>query len=489
MININELDSKRVFFYFEEISKIPRGSYNEKEISEYLCEFAKENALEYTSDDLYNVVIKKQGTKGYEDAPVVALQGHTDMVCEKNKGVEHDFTKDPIKLIYDGDFLTADKTTLGADNGVAVAMALAVLESKDINHPPIEAIFTSCEEVGMDGAMALDTKNLKSEMFINIDSEDEGIFTVGCAGGSKADIEIPITYENTLNPIDIDTTENYTLGICGLMGGHSGIDIIKGRANSNILLARLLDKLLDYVKVCSICGGSKDNAIPREAEATILVKKDEINEVMNIIRNMEIIYIDEYSNTDPNLKITFEKTSENTETFSIKSIESVITAILTLPNGIRSMSSDVDGLVESSMNVGVVNTVDDIVEITASVRSAVSSKKIFIMQQAELVIKMIGGKVEFRGDYPAWEYNKNSKLRDKCLSVYKELSGEDAKIEIIHAGLECGLFYEKMPKLDIISFGPNLYDIHTPDEKASISSIDRSWKFLLSLLESIKKEK
>lgn len=485
---INELESNRVFFYFEEISKIPRGSYNEKAICEYLCEFARNTNLEYISDDLYNVIIKKEGTKGYEDAPVVALQGHTDMVCEKNKDVSHDFLKDPIKLIYDGDFLKADRTTLGADNGVAVAMSLAVLEASNISHPPIEAIFTSCEEVGMDGAMGLDTKNLKCDMFINIDSEDEGIFTVGCAGGTKADIEIPISYEEVEN---LEDFEIYNLGITGLMGGHSGIDIIKWRANSNILLARLLDKILKNIRVCEIFGGSKDNAIPREAEAVILVKKEKLGEISEFIIEFEKMCKDEYHNTDPNLKISFEKCErENISVFSGESIENVISVIITLPNGIRSMSTDVDGLVESSMNVGVVVTsIDDSkVEITASIRSAVSSRKYFIMQQVEAIIKMSGGIVEFRGDYPAWEYSKNSKLRDKCLEVYKELSGKEAKVEIIHAGLECGLFYEKMPNLDIISFGPDLYDIHTPDERASIYSIDRSWKFLQKLLESIKKE-
>nr|WP_317356571.1 aminoacyl-histidine dipeptidase [uncultured Tyzzerella sp.] len=480
-MEISNLKSFRVFHFFEEISKIPRPSFHEKAISEYLVKFAKERNLEVRVDDTFNVVIKKSATSGYENSKVVAIQGHTDMVCEKNKDVEHDFLKDPIKLIYDGDILKADKTTLGSDNGIAVAMALAILDSNDIPHPPIEAIFTACEESGMEGVNALDVSDLKANIFLNIDSDEEGIFTVGCAGGVKCDIEIPVNFES-------NDKSSYCFGVYGLMGGHSGIDVNKGRANSNKLLARALNILSKDIDLSlnKIEGGAKDNAIPREAEAIISINDKDLDLLQEKIKDLEKIYKIEYKNTDPNLHLKLEKVENQQKALCKDDFNKILTSLMILPNGVQTMSTEIENLVESSINLGVIKTNEDKIEIVASIRSALSSKKEFIMEQVELYLKSIGGSIIFRGSYPAWEYNANSVIRDKCIKVYKEMYNKEPKLQIIHAGLECGLFSQKMPHLDLVSFGPNLYDIHTPDERASISSIDRTWQFLLNLLKDLK---
>lgn len=480
-MEISNLKSFRVFHFFEEISKIPRPSFHEKAISEYLVKFAKERNLEVRVDDTFNVVIKKSATSGYENSKVVAIQGHTDMVCEKNKDVEHDFLKDPIKLIYDGDILKADKTTLGSDNGIAVAMALAILDSNDIPHPPIEAIFTACEESGMEGVNTLDVSDLKANIFLNIDSDEEGIFTVGCAGGVKCDIEIPVNFES-------NDKSSYCFGVYGLMGGHSGIDVNKGRANSNKLLARALNILSKDIDLSlnKIEGGAKDNAIPREAEAIISINDKDLDLLQEKIKDLEKIYKIEYKNTDPNLHLKLEKVENQQKALCKDDFNKILTSLMILPNGVQTMSTEIENLVESSINLGVIKTNEDKIEIVASIRSALSSKKEFIMEQVELYLKSIGGSIIFRGSYPAWEYNANSVIRDKCIKVYKEMYNKEPKLQIIHAGLECGLFSQKMPHLDLVSFGPNLCDIHTPDERASISSIDRTWQFLLNLLKDLK---
>ena len=480
MTQISNLESAKVFHFFGEISKIPRASFQEKAISEYLVNFAKERNLEVRSDETYNVIIKKPATKGYEKSPIVAIQGHTDMICEKNKDVDHDFSKDPIKIIYDGDIIKADRTTLGADNGIAVAMALTLLDSDNIPHPSIEAIFTSCEESGMIGVDGLDTSDLKSTIFLNVDSEEEGIFTVGCAGGIKCDIEIPINFEPNNN-------NSYCLGVYGLMGGHSGIDVNKGRANSNKLLSRLLNTLSKTVNFSlnKIDGGAKDNAIPREAEAIISLDDKNLQILEEKLKEIEKIYKSEYQNTDPNLNLKIAEVEKQEKSLTKEDFNKIITGIMLFPNGPKTMSTDIEGLTESSINLGVIKTTDKNVEMVCSIRSATPSKKEFIMDQIELLVKNMCGIIEFRGDYPAWEYKKDSVIRDKCIEVYKEMYNKEPKLEIIHAGLECGFFAQKMPQLDLISFGPNLYDIHTPDERGSISSIDRTWKFLLKLLKQI----
>lgn len=482
MKKVSEMKSERVFHFFEEISKIPRASYNEKEISEYLVDFAKSRGLEYYTDEVFNVIIKKAGVLGFEDAPTIAIQGHTDMVCEKNKDVEHNFSKDPIKLIYDGDILKADKTTLGADNGIAVAMALALLDSDDIAHPPIEAIFTASEESGMEGVSFIDVTKINSKILLNIDSEDEGIFTVGCAGGVKVHMNLPIEKISTNSKFT-----SYLLNVTGLFGGHSGVDVTKGRANSNKLLIRTIKGLNDKfeIELNKISGGSKDNAIPREAEAIISFDSSKFNEVQELIKNFENTFIDEHMETDANIKLNIVEIEKQEKAFSKNTLNKIILAIYLLPNGIQTMSTSLEGLPESSMNVGVIKCFEDEISIIASIRSAVASRKTEIMERVLLLIEQLEGKVEFKGDYPAWEYNPNSKLKEKCIEVYKKLTGEEPKIDIIHAGLECGILSKKIPDMDLISFGPNIYHPHSPNETVSISSVDRVWEFLLCLIKEL----
>lgn len=483
MAKIAELASAKVFFYFEEISKIPRSSFNEKGISDYLVEFAKERNFEYYQDEVFNVIIKKSGTLGYENAPIIAIQGHTDMVCEKNKSVEHDFLKDPIKIIYDGDFIKADGTTLGADNGIAVAMALALLDSKDIEHPPLEAIFTSSEESGMEGVSLIDYNKINAKILLNIDSDEEGVFTVGCAGGIKFEIELPICFIKTENNLS-----SYVLSVTGLKGGHSGVDINKGRGNSNEILTRILYNLSKDFKVQlnSICGGSKDNAIPREAEAMISFDEKDAFKIKDKIENIKKYLINEYKNTESNIIINFKEIGKKDVCLSKECFNKVIGLLSLLPNGIQTMSNDLEGLPESSMNTGVIEQGEKHIKIIGSIRSAVLTKKEHIMNKISILCELVGASVNFRGDYPAWEYNSSSLVKDKCIEVFKNLTGCQPEINIIHAGLECGIISKKLPDIDLISFGPNLYDIHSPDERASIPSINRTWIFLLQLIKNLR---
>lgn len=483
MSDIYNLECSNVLHFFEEISKIPRSSGNEKQISDYLVDFAKKRKLWVYQDDSFNVVIKKKGTEGYENSQPIILQGHIDMVCEKNKDIIHDFEKDPIKIIYDGDFIKADGTTLGGDNGIAVAMMLALLDSENIVHPNLEAVFTSDEEVGMHGAQALDGNVLDGKILLNIDSEEEGIFTVGCAGGMRASVMIPIIYEN--QPENLNT---YSLFINGLRGGHSGIDIAKQRANSNILIARVLNSILNEceIKLNSISGGAKDNAIPREAEAIISFKESDFNKVNEVIEKLEETIKGEYRNTDGNIKIKIKKCENIEKCFSKDSMIKVISVMMLIPNGVLTMSTDIEGLPESSNNLGIVRTNENNVELTCAVRSAVVSRKYLIFEQIKLISELAGGSASYKGDYPAWEYKPDSFIRNLLVDTYKEKFNTEPVLETIHAGLECGLFAKKKIDIDMISFGPNLYDIHTPDERASISSIDRTWSFLLDCLKKLK---
>lgn len=480
---IENLDSERVFYFFEEISKIPRGSGNEKQISDYIVEFAEKRNLEVIQDSVLNVIIKKPGSKGYENSETIIIQGHLDMVCEKNISTVHDFEKDPIKVIYEEDFMRADGTTLGADNGIAVAMGLALLDSENIEHPPLEIVFTTDEEVGMGGAEKLDGNNLTGKVLINVDSEDEGVFTAGCAGGMKTLSEIPVELESQK-----DNFDSYLLILNGLKGGHSGVDITKQRANSNILLARTLNKLLQSfeIKVSEIKGGAKDNAIPREAEAVISFDKKDFSDISDLILEIQENFKSEYRNTDKNIKISIIDSKKADKNFTDESIKRVVSTMILIPNGVQTMSTDIEGLPESSNNLGVVNTIDNNVIISCAVRSSVISKKYYIYEQIKSLTELANGKASYKGDYPAWEFNPESNIRKIFLETYKKMYNEDAVINTIHAGLECGLFGKKIKNADIISFGPNLYDVHTPDEKASISSIERTWKFFKEILKNLK---
>ena len=480
---LQNLEPKAVFQYFEEISNIPRGSGNEKGISDYLLNFGKELGLESIQDEALNVIIKKPGTPGYENAPTVIIQGHMDMVCEKNNGVEHDFEKDPLKLRIVDDYIYATDTTLGADNGIAVAYAMAILASNDIPHPPIEVLLTTDEETGMSGAMAIKKENLQGKILINIDNEEEGYLLVSCAGGVRSTATLKVDEQ------EIGSKKLIKINISGLKGGHSGMDIIKERGNSNKILGRVLKGLLREVKfnLVSLNGGSKNNAIPREAEAIIAVNPNDENTAIEVINNWNNIIENELRAQDPGLKIEASITDIKTcKEFTDESTKKVVDLLYIYPNGINSKSTEIEGLVESSTNLGVLTTKDGVVEFDSAIRSSIPSLKEEIVLRSKTIVELLGGKFETTSDYPGWEYDPNSKVRDICQKVHKDMYGKEAKIVAIHAGVECGLFNEKLGNLDMISFGPNLYDVHTPDEHMSISSVKNCYEYLLGILKEIR---
>lgn len=480
---LQNLEPKAVFQYFEEISNIPRGSGNEKEISDYLLNFGKELGLESIQDEALNVIIKKPGTPGYENAPTVIIQGHMDMVCEKNNGVEHDFEKDPLKLRIVDDYIYATDTTLGADNGIAVAYAMAILASNDIPHPPIEVLLTTDEETGMSGAMAIKKENLQGKILINLDNEEEGYLLVSCAGGVRSTATLKVDEQ------EIGSKKLIKINISGLKGGHSGMDIIKERGNSNKILGRVLKGLLREVKfnLVSLNGGSKNNAIPREAEAIIAVNPNDENTAIEVINNWNNIIENELRAQDPGLKIEASITDIKTcKEFTDESTKKVVDLLYIYPNGINTKSTEIEGLVESSTNLGVLTTKDGVVEFDSAIRSSIPSLKEEIVLRSKTIVELLGGKFETTSDYPGWEYDPNSKVRDICQKVHKDMYGKEAKIVAIHAGVECGLFNEKLGNLDMISFGPNLYDVHTPDEHMSISSVKNCYEYLLGILKEIR---
>ncbi|MCM2284411.1 MAG: aminoacyl-histidine dipeptidase [Desulfobacula sp.] len=478
---VQKLNPEPVFHYFEELTKIPRCSGNEKQVSDYLVHFAKEKKLDVFQDKALNIIIKKPGTAGYETSPPVIIQGHMDMVCEKSEKSGHDFFKDPISLKIDGDFLRATGTTLGADNGIGVAYGMAILDSEDIPHPPVELLVTTEEETGMYGAAALKAEHLTGKTLLNIDAEEEGFFFVSCAGG------LILTSE-----FDTDWEESSGKGLCikisGLKGGHSGLEIIRQRANAIALLGRILDaarKAGDF-QIVAVSGGSKHNAIAGKAQVTVaadvLTLKKIKAAVMDLFREMK----KEFAAVDPDLKLSVASVDSVATQLDRVSTERLIDFLLIVPDGVQSMSKDLEDLVESSLNLGVLEQSEKSIKIIISVRSSVDSILEEITRGLESLAKRVNAKSSRSGEYPAWQYEADSRIRDLCLSVYKETFGRDAQIRAIHAGLECGLLKEKLPDTGMISFGPNLYNVHTPDEYLSISSTANMWVFLKAVLAKLK---
>lgn len=480
---LQNLEPKNVFKYFEEISQIPRGSGNEKAISDYLVSVAKKLNLEVIQDNALNVIIKKPGTKGYESSDTVILQGHMDMVCEKNKGTNHDFEKDPLKLRVIDDMVYATDTTLGSDNGIAVAYALAILESTDISHPPIEVLITTDEETGMSGAMAIAKEHVTGNILLNLDNEEEGHLLVSCAGGIRS--------KHVLN-VNLEEAGDYNnflhIAVRGLKGGHSGMEINKERGNSNKIMGRILKSLLTLdFKLVSINGGSKNNAIPREADAIIALKSDDLENAKGLINEWNPILINELKTQDPGINVSILENTEKIEkVFSKECTEKAVNLLYLIPNGINTNSVEIKDLVESSTNLGVVTTNGTKVEFDSAIRSSVASLKDEIVLRSKTIAELIGAEFETTAGYPEWQYDSESKVRGICQDVYKRMYGKDAKIVAIHAGVECGLFNEKLGKLDMISFGPNLYDVHTPQEHMSITSVKNVWDYLLEVLKELK---
>ena len=480
------LEPKKAFGFFEEISRIPRGSDNEKGISDYFIAFAKERGLWAHQDEALNAIIKKPGTKGYEGAAPVILQAHMDMVCEKNAGTAHDFEKDPIKLIVEGDIIRADGTTLGADNGASVAMALALLDSDDIPHPPLEVLFTACEEAGMTGARAVDGSMFESKMLLNMDSGNEGSFCVSCAGGGR----VFMTYAAERREIPAGHVVK-TVKVRGLKGGHSGNDILKERGNSIRILARVLWILRSKfdMQIADINGGMKENAIPREAQAVIAFDGAMVGEVADEVKRIAGVFKSEYARSDEGLEFYLDDyASDFKKAFAQSLASDIVMALLAIPNGVQAMSLIFDGLPETSLNIGVVTTTEDSVVIASSARSSVDSRKEMIIDQVKAIAAATGASVKEVGLYSAWEYNEKSALRKKAMQVFAQMCGKDAVIRGSHGGLECGLLRERIPGVDIVSFGPDIHDLHTPNETLSISSFARTWDFLLKLLVALAEE-
>lgn len=483
---LSNLEPKAVFSHFEDLTRIPRESGNEKMVSDFLMDFAKNNGLTAIQEDSHNVIIEKPASPGYENAPKVILQGHMDMVCVKKPGFEFDFEKDAIPIAVDGDIIKTEGTSLGADNGIAVAMAMAILESKEINHPAISALITSAEETGMDGAINLQPGNISGDILINIDSEEEGKATVSCAGGVRVIVNLPLKWEN----VDSKDKVSLKLQIDGLAGGHSGMEINKNRANAIRLMGRTLNALHkglgDKMHIADISGGEKMNAIPKHSQAVIVTSASEIENIKDIVSGCHDKFSNEFKTSDPGISISVESMKMPEKALDNATTNSIIDLALLIPTGVQTMSADIDGLVESSSNIGVLELKDSEVLFESAVRSSVRSLKDEISDRIEAAAQRCGATVEKQSDYPEWEYKAESPIRDLMMSIYKEKYGKDLKVDAIHAGLECGLLKEKIGDIDMISIGPNMYDVHTPNESLSISSTARVFGFLCDVLEKIK---
>lgn len=474
------IDSTKVFEYFEQISRIPRGSGNNTAISNYLVEFAKEHNLEYKQDNYENVIIWKEASKGQEDKPVVILQGHMDMVCEKEADCNHNFTKEPLDLQMDGDFIYAKGTTLGGDDGIAIAYALAILADDSIVHPALEVVITTDEETGMNGAIGLDASLLKGSYLLNLDSEEEGTILTSCAGGMT--VNGTFTWEKV-------EREGYPvrIQISGLKGGHSGTEIDKNRENAVLVLTRLLremraENIVYYLSV--IEGGLKDNAIPREAKAVVLVK--ESNHLKEVLNQMKVSLKKELESSEPELSISYHVEEKTKMYVADKTVtDHMLFFFEQMPNGVQKMSAAIPGLVESSLNLGICKATEEGLFVSFSVRSSMQSYKKYIETKLNDLICFLGGTFAKKSEYPAWEYRSESKLREIAIAVYEEQYKKTPVIEAIHAGLECGILAGKMSDLDIVSIGPDIFDIHTPKERLSISSTKRVYQFVLGILEKI----
>lgn len=473
---------EKVFHFFEEIAGIPHGSGNVEQISNYLVDFAKERNLKYRQDEKLNVIIWKDGTEGYETSEPVILQGHMDMVAVKTADCDKDMEKEGLDLLVDGDTLSAKGTSLGGDDGIAVAYALAVLDSDDLAHPPVEAIFTVDEEIGLLGANYLDASDLKGKKLLNMDSEDEGVFTVSCAGGATVECVLPFKTE----PINAQIIE---MKIDGFAGGHSGVEINKGRANANCVLGRILLNVFQNVgmRIMAVNGGEKDNAIAKVSEAAIAVNPETVEKTKEIIENTFAEVKEEYQVTDPEAKIQLNVMEEGlSEALSGPATLSTIIALVNMPNGIQRMNPDMPEMVQTSLNLGILRTSENAVTLSYAVRSSKESEKNFLIEKLRSLTEIFGGEVKVSGVYPGWEYKADSALQDVAVKAYELLYGKEPVVEGIHAGLECGLFADKIDGLDAISFGPSMKNVHTTEETLSISSTERTWELLVKILEMLK---
>lgn len=472
------LEPASVLSYFEEICAIPHGSRNTKAISDYLVSFAKAHGLKYTQDEVNNVILFGPGTQGLEDHAPVILQGHMDMVCEKDADCPLDMVLEGLDLTHDGEFIFAKGTTLGGDDGIALAFALALLADGTIPHPPLEVIITVDEEIGMLGADAIDLTGLRGRTLINLDSEEEGVFTVSCAGGARATIALSTERKAVYGPC-------VRLTVDGLQGGHSGAEIHKNRANANKVMGEYLSRVQKLMPLCltSLSGGSKDNAIPRSCQATVVAMGIGIERINGIAAALQQEIREKYDEPDA-LVQAFDVDALGGNSLTTAATADVISLLCAAPNGVQSYSADIPGLVQTSLNLGVCHLGDQFTA-TFSVRSSVNREKEELLQQLRDLTAFYKGTYSQAGAYPAWEYRKDSPLRDTMVRVYQQMFGKDPQVLAIHAGLECGLLGDKLPGLDCVSIGPQMHDIHTSRERLDIASTERTWKFLLEVLKAL----
>jgi dipeptidase D len=478
---LGNLEPQIVWDIFEEITQIPRPSKKEDKIVAFAIDFAKKHNLEFKQDKLGNVVIKKPSTPGMENRKTVVIQGHLDMVCEKNADVEHDFLNDPLQPYVDGDWVKAKGTTLGADNGIGVAMGLALLASNNVAHPNLEVLLTLDEETGLTGAQQLGTDLLNAQILINLDSEEDGTFIIGCAGGTNTSG----TFFYDAQPVPPNSIA-YKISLTGLLGGHSGLEIHDGRGNAIKLLNRFLWNLGKHIQfnLASFDGGNAHNAIPREAFATIAFNPGDEVRFHKFSEDFRQTITKEWKTKEPNISLTYAKTELPERILNKETQKKLLNAIYSLPHGVVRFSPDVKGLVQTSTNLAVISTKQHSIHVLTSQRSSVESEKFDIANNVRVVFEMAGALPEHSSGYPSWQPNINSPILEVAKNTYKEMFGSEPKIEIIHAGLECGLIGEKYPGMDMISFGPTLKDVHSPAEKVQISTVKKCWNFLLEVLKN-----
>ena len=482
MSNINDLKPKLLWKHFDEIRKIPHCSKHEEKIRDYIINFAKNQKLKYKQDKTGNIVIYKTASPGFEKKPTIILQGHMDMVCEKNSDIKHDFLKDPIKLKINNDILTADGTTLGADNGIGVATSLAILEDNNLKLGAIEGLFTVDEETGLTGAFALENNMLTGEKMLNLDSEDFGVITVGCAGGGDSQVELEIKTRNAS-----DDLENLLIKIYGLRGGHSGVDAREQRGNAIKILARLIWNISNKYKIflSDIKGGDKHNAIPREAYAKISVPKKDKEEIIKDLRSFEKNTLGEIRPIDPNMKVSIESIEKTKIILDEKSTESIINLLHSLPHGVDKMSYDIDGLVETSTNLATVAIKNNSALISLSSRSSIASALQDLRDRIHAISSLAGAKVTEGESYPGWKPNLNSDLLKLSKKIFKDMYKKEPVVEAIHAGLECGIIGEKFSGMEMISVGPTIKYPHSPEEQVHISTVDKFYQYVLEIIRKI----
>ena len=479
---IEGLKPELVWKYFAEISRIPRGSKNETAMTKYVVETAKKLGLQAKADKFGNVVVRKPASAGRQNVRSIALQGHLDMVCEKNKDKVHNFLKDPIELVRKGNIIMANGTTLGADNGVAVATNLAIMEDRSLEHGPLEFLFTVDEETGLTGASNLSSDSLESRTLMNLDSEEEGALYVGCSGGRDTIGTWKVNFEKApakTVPVNVKVT--------GLKGGHSGLEIDKGRGNAIKILARIITQLSDLgARLSSFEGGNKHNAIPREAEAVLFIPKKKMDEVQACVNEYNKIVKAEFATVEPDLQVTLEgMKSKKGKVIKKGQQRQLLQTIAALPHGVTKMSADIPGLVETSTNVAVIKTQKKSISLATSQRSSVASELTEIVQTVSAVFDLGGAEFVNTDGYPGWKPNLDSPILRTAKSTYQSLYGKEPEVKAIHAGLECGIIGEKLPGMDMVSFGPTLEGVHSPDEKIYIDTVEKFWNFLLGILKNV----